>query len=232
MAAPPLLPLSRLFRALRAVFIGAIAALLLFLLASWIGSSIPRNRGWQEPQSGVTIMVESNGIHTSLIVPLVNGIKDWRSDFPARDVDLTGRPYTHLSISWGEHEVFINTPSWNDLSPLTVMRIIGMGGEGALHVSHYVRPAASNYVRPITLTGSQYARLVKAMERSIPPRPRIRHHGYGPQDVFYDAPGHYTASNTCNQWTSNMLAEAGVRTGWWTPFSGGVMKWIDTPSER
>ena len=44
--------------------------------------------------------------------------------------------------------------------------------------------------------------------------------------MFYDAPGEYTASNTCNQWTSNMLAAAGVRTGWWTPFAGGVMKWV------
>ena len=54
----------------------------------------------------------------------------------------------------------------------------------------------------------------------------MRHDGYGPQDVFYDAPGTYTLRNTCNQWTSNMLAAAGVRTGWWTPFAGGVMKWV------
>jgi hypothetical protein len=47
--------------------------------------------------------------------------------------------------------------------------------------------------------------------------------------VFYEAPGAYTVTNTCNQWTSDMLAEAGVRTGWWTPFAGGVMKWVPEP---
>ena len=57
----------------------------------------------------------------------------------------------------------------------------------------------------------------------------MRHAGYGRQDVFYEAPGHYTARNTCNQWTSDRLAEAGVRTGWWTPFAGGVMKWVPEP---
>ena len=29
----------------------------------------------------------------------------------------------------------------------------------------------------------------------------------------------------------NMLAEGGVQMGWWTPFAGGVMKWIDQPEE-
>ena len=57
----------------------------------------------------------------------------------------------------------------------------------------------------------------------------MRHDGYGPQDVFYDAPGTYTVANTCNQWTSDTLAAAGVRTGWWTPFAGGVMKWVPNP---
>ncbi|HCJ81594.1 MAG TPA: DUF2459 domain-containing protein, partial [Erythrobacter sp.] len=32
------------------------AALALFLLAAWIGSSLPRNPDWTEPAEGVTIM--------------------------------------------------------------------------------------------------------------------------------------------------------------------------------
>ena len=48
--------------------------------------------------------------------------------------------------------------------------------------------------------------------------------------MFYDAPSRYTALNTCNQWTSDTLAAAGIRTGWWTPFSGGVMKWAPQPA--
>jgi hypothetical protein len=98
-----------------------------------------------------------------------------------------------------------------------------------LHVAHYVRPAPSADFRPLRLTAAQYRRLVTVIERAVPPYPRVRYPGYGPHDVFYDAPGHYTATNTCNQWTSDRLAEAGVRTGWWTPFAGGVMKWVPQP---
>jgi len=227
---PLVLSLSKharaVLRVLGAILAFMLVAVALFALAGWIGSAIPRNADWQESGRGVEIMVETNGVHTALILPLVTPQKDWRRDFPAADLAVPHRPYTHLSISWGEREVFLNTPTWWDLSPIAVARILGIGGDGLLHVAHYVRPAPSEDARPLTLTPAQYARLVAAIERSSPPHPRTRYPGYGPQDVFYDAPGRYTAANTCNQWTSNMLAAAGVRTGSWTPFAGGVMKWV------
>ena len=223
----------RIGRAIAALLAGIVLALLLFALAGWIGSSITRNGNWREPApntpGAIEIMVGSNGVHTELVLPLVTPEKDWRADFPASDVALSNAPYTHLAISWGEREVFLNTPTWWDLSPMTVLRIAGVGAEGLIHASHYVRPAPSDDFRPLTLTRDQYRRLVAAIERSLPQGERVRYDGYGPHDVFYDAPGRYTASNTCNQWTSNMLAEAGVRTGWWTPFAGGVMKWVPEP---
>jgi len=216
----------RLIKALGAVLAGIALAFLLFALAGWIGSSLPRNADWREPDQGVEIMVGTNGVHTELVLPLVTAEKDWRADFPAADLPLPRSDATHVAISWGEREVFLNTPTWWDLSPVTVLRIAGVGGEGLLHVAHYVRPAPSDDNRPLTLTRGQYRRLVAAIERSMPRGPRVRHDGYGPRDVFYDAPGEYTATNTCNQWTSDMLAAAGVRIGWWTPFAGGVMKWV------
>jgi uncharacterized protein (TIGR02117 family) len=221
----------RLIRLAGAVLAGILLGLALFGLAGWIGSSIPRNSAWEAPERGVEIMVETNGVHTALILPLVTPHKDWRGDYPAADLPVPDRPYTHLSISWGEREVFLNTPTWWDLSPITVARVIGIGGDGLLHIAHYVRPAPSEDARPLTLRPAEYARLVAAIEQASPPHPRTRHRGYGPQDVFYDAPGRYTVANTCNQWTSNMLAAAGVRTGWWTPFAGGVMKWVPEPPE-
>jgi len=219
----------RLTNALGAILAGAVLALLLFALAGWIGSSIPRNGDWREPADGIEIMVASNGVHTELVMPLVTPEKDWRADFPVSDLPVPDRGFTHVAVSWGEKEVFLNTPTWWDLSPGTVLRIVGVGGDGLLHVAFYVRPAPSDDFRPLTLTAEQYSRLVAGIEHALPRGERVRYAGYGPEDVFYDAPGHYTSTNTCNQWTSDRLAEAGVKTGWWTPFAGGVMKWVPEP---
>ena len=163
------------------------------------------------------------------MLPLVTPERDWRPIFPDSDVAAPGPGYTHIAISWGEKQVFLDTPTWWDLRPWTVLRIVGIGGDGVLHVAHYIRPAPADDIRPLRLTQGEYARLVAAIDRSLPRSPRVRYAGYGPQDVFYDAPGHYTVDNTCNQWTSNVLAAAGVKTGWWTPMAGGVMKWVPPP---
>jgi uncharacterized protein (TIGR02117 family) len=221
--------IRRAARALGVLLAGLLLAFELFALVGWIGSSIPRNRAWREPTQGIEIMVGTNGVHTELVLPLVTPEKDWRADFPASHLAPSAEPYTHVAVSWGEREVFLNTPTWWDLKPMTVLRIAGLGGDGLLHVSHYVRPAPSDDFRPLRLTREQYRRLVAAIERSLPQGRRVRYRGYDRWDVFYEAPGRYTIRNTCNQWTSDMLAGAGIRTGWWTPFAGGVMKWVPEP---
>ncbi|WP_114520126.1 TIGR02117 family protein [Altererythrobacter sp. ZODW24] len=228
MAAQAHLLLSqKLARTLKWLVAGLATVATLFLLTAWIGSAIPRNSDWAQPSTGVEIMVETNSVHTALVLPLVSDAKDWRSEFPASDVDAAHLPYTHVSISWGEREVFLNTPTWSDLSPMTALRIVGVGGEGLLHIAHYVRPAPSDDLRPMRITDEQYRQLVAEIERSIGRNPeRKSYPGYNAQDVFYDAPGEYSVTNTCNQWTSNTLAAAGIKTGWWTPLAGGVMKWV------
>ena len=202
-----------------------------FLLAAWLGSSLPRNADWSEPADGITIMVETNGIHTGIVMPVTSRVKDWRATFPTAALPRADGQYpTHIAVGWGEKEVFLNTPTWNDLSISTALRIIFKGGDGLLRVAHYVRPALSPYHRPIRLSEAEYARLVARIEEALPPAPagaaRTVYTSYEPNAVHYDATGHYTLGNTCNQWVGDTLAFAGIEMGRWTPLAGGVMKWI------
>ncbi len=227
-AKPSARPVKSILKWLVRASCAAAVLLALFLISAWVGAAIPRNSGWQEPEHGITIMVETNGIHTALVLPLVTPQKDWRTNFPASDLPGPHRDYTHVSISWGEREVFLNTPEWTDLSPATALRVVTVGGDGLLHVAHYVRPAPGPDHRNLRISTRQYARLVRNIEADLPPAgPRKVYRGYTDYDVFYDAPGRYTLGNTCNQWTSDTLADAGIKTGWWTPFAGGVMQWVE-----
>lgn len=223
----PALFIRRTLRIVAWMLAALLAFLLLYALSAWIGSSIPRNGDWQESADGVEILVDDNGVHTAILMPLVTPQKDWSTEFPVSDIRGSNRPYTHIAVSWGEKNVFLNTPTWSDLSASTVLNIVAGGGEGLLHVAHYVRPAPAPELRPLRISHADYARLVREIEKSIIARDtRKSYPGYGKYDVFYDAPGRYTLFRTCNQWTSNQFAAAGIRTGWWTPFPGGVMKWI------
>ena len=215
---------------------GALLALPLtvaiFLLAAWIGSSLPRNTSRIAPQDGITIMVETNGIHTGIVMPVVTDVEDWRTTFPsAAQPRADGQLPTHIAIGWGEKEVFLDTPTWSDLKPSTALRIAFLGGEGLMRVGHYVRPAPSEYHRPVVVTRAEYRRLVAAVKRALPPA-RGERHSYDSFEVGarnYDAAGRYTMGNTCNQWVGDTLAEAGLPMGRWTPLAGGVMKWVPKP---
>lgn len=226
-------PLARIAQGVLAV----LALLVIgYPLAGWIGSSIPQNTGWTEPAQGIDIMVETNGTHTGIVVPIANDIKDWRDTFPsAARLHRSGEYPTHLAIGYGEREVFLHVPTWGDLSALTALRIATVGGESIMRVSHYVRPAPSEYHRPLRISREQYARLVAAIERSLPDLPpgetREVLRGTFVDDAYYEALGDYTMINTCNSWIGARLADAGITMGVWTPLAGGVMKWIPEPAE-
>ena len=227
-------PLGRRGKALAALLLAPFAALALYLFAAWIGSSIPRNSGWTEAaasEPGVDIMVETNGIHTGIVMPIVTAHKDWRTTFPsAARPRPDGRMPTHVAVGWGEKEVFLNTPTWGDMKAKTALRIVFGGGEGLMRVGHYIRPAPSNSHRTLRLRPAEYRRLVARIEATLPPlaagEARVSHRSFEEGAANYDALGRYTLANTCNQWVGDTLAHAGVRMGRWTPLAGGVMKWV------
>lgn len=206
-------------------------------VAAWVGSTIPQNGDWVEPADGVDIMVETNGLHTSIVVPIVGEEKDWRDTFPSAARPLpSGMMPTHIAIGFGEREIFLHVATWDDLTPATALRIATVGGDALIRLSHYLRPAPSEYHRPLRITRRQYAQLVAAIETSIPElapnETREEFFGSYSDDIYYSALGSYTAINTCNTWVGDRLAEAGIPMGRWTPMAGGVMKWIAPPEPR
>lgn len=236
-AAQARLTSRRVGRAALWAFGGLATLVTAYLLAAWIGSSLPVNRGWEEAADGVEIMVETNGLHTGLVLPIVTPEMDWRTIFPSAVQPVrSGRMPTHIAVGWGEREVFLNTPYWADLDPLTALRILTTGGTGLMRVAHYVRPTPSEYHRPLKLRPAEYRRLVRFILRTMPPAAdqarRSVYLSYEPDAVHHDALGRYTPVDTCNTWVGEALAYAGVRTGRWTPLAGGVMKWVEEPTRQ
>jgi uncharacterized protein (TIGR02117 family) len=196
----------------------------LYLTAALIGSLMPVNRGWTEPERGTTIYLIDNGIHVDIIMPIAAQGLDWARLIPLSDFANPGRP-AWIAFGTGEERVYLNTPTWWDLTPRTAWHAL-TGGKRVMHVEYV--SGINVEVRQIRLRPEEYRRLWAAIRsdfvldahgRAI----RIDHPGYGPSDAFYDATGRASAFHTCNSWVAAKLRLAGVKTSIWPPFEQGLL---------
>jgi uncharacterized protein (TIGR02117 family) len=202
-------------RRIARVLLWALALPALFLLAAAIGAIIPENARAREPAGGITIHIDSSQVHSWLILPVAAAGHDWRHRLPPFPDGRPAGPF--LSLGWGEREFFLATPTWADLDPALAFRALVAGHRTLIHLDRLDAPAG----RPIRLSDAQYRRLVAHLEAAIAPGAPLA--GYGADDLFLPAHGRYSPWQTCNQWTRDALAAAGVRVGRWTPLPQGLM---------
>lgn len=212
---------------------GLVLLVMGYATAGLIGGAIPSNAGWTPPPAGVRIFVESNGVHTGIVVPVVAAGVDWRDLVRPGDIaDPRYAAYPYLSFGWGERTFYLETPTWADVRVTTVLAAAIGSSRTLVHVDHLPEPlpdsAPADDVRAITLRPEEYRRLaafIRASFRIGRGGPAHRR-GYDVYDAFYDARGRYSAVATCNAWTGDALRHAGVRIGAWTPFPVTVLGWF------
>jgi uncharacterized protein (TIGR02117 family) len=228
--------------ALRAFAAWPMLVLGLYMIAALVGSLIPANRDWEPPSEGYIIYIYDNGVHTSLIFPRnVNGFDlGMMAADPRLGEGAIGLPDDHfpgnmatfpyIMVGWGDARFYRDTPTWAEVRPSTALAALVGSGEELLHVDRLQRVPFRN-VRKLVLREEEYLRLFEFVSAGFP---NIFHGeiepGYGPDDRFFTTnhrlPDHrYSALFTCNNWVSEALKTAGVKTGAWTPLPFGVMWW-------
>lgn len=223
--------MRHVFRALRTALALLVLLLVGYATVGLVGGAIPRHVAWVPPRDGVRILVESNGVHTDVVLPKVAAGVDLRDLVPAADLaDPRYAGYDHIAVGWGEKTFYLETPTWADVRPLTVLQAALGSDRTVLHVEHLPMPAPDADSRAVTLRPEEYRRLAAFVRASFAPEQpgsrRWHRAGYGRGDAFYAATGRYSALNTCNAWTGDALAAAGVRIGAWTPFPVTVLGWF------
>ncbi|MGZ2412118.1 uncharacterized protein (TIGR02117 family) [Sphingomonas sp. F9_3S_D5_B_2] len=221
---------ARRRRKSRARLAGQLITLLLALPAVYVtaalaGSLIPVNRSWKEPARGTTVYLADNGVHADLIMPVsANGL-DWRPLLPPGDFAAADPRARWVAFGAGEKNVYLNTPTWSDLTPHTIWSAL-TGGATVMHVEYV--PTRTSVVRQIRLRPEEYRRLWAAvradftLDRHGKPQ-RIAHAGYGCCDAFYRASGKASIVHTCNSWIAGRLRLAGVNASAWPPFVQGLV---------
>ena len=216
---------SRLRRFLGWTLAALLALPLLYLGAAVVGSLIPVNRGWEEPERGITIYLADNGIHADIIMPARVGNLDWGPIVPKRHFAAPPKNAEWVAFGSGEERVYLETPRWQDIEAKTIWSALS-GGKRVMHVEWVGDPRYA--AREIRLRPHEYRRLWAAIRADFKLDPdgrtrRIDAPGYGCCDAFYRATGKASAVRTCNSWAANRLRLAGVKTSLWPPFVQGLV---------
>ena len=197
----------------------------LYLVAALIGSIVAVNGRWNEPAQGTTIYIADNGLHADVIMPVRAQGLDWSKRLPRADVGVGTRNATWIAFGSGERHVYLDTPSWWDLTPRTMWTALA-GGRRVIHVEYVTSPDYAS--RELRLRPEEYRRLWSAiyadfvLDRSGQPH-RLPHPGYGSADAFYPATGDANALRTCNVVVARWLRLAGIRASVWPPFIPGLI---------
>ncbi|MDQ3482495.1 MAG: TIGR02117 family protein [Pseudomonadota bacterium] len=196
-----------------------------YLIAALIGSLVPVNRGWEEPDEGIIVYLADNGIHADIVMPARAAGLDWAPLVPKSDVAVPVANARWVAVGSGEERVYLDTPTWWDIRPRTIWAAL-TGGRRVNHVEWVESPSYA--AREIRLRPEEYRRLWAAVRADFELSPdrkpvRVDHPGYGCCDAFYWGGGRFSALSTCNTWAADKLRLAGVKTSLWPPFVQGLV---------
>ncbi|MFN3452509.1 MAG: TIGR02117 family protein [Sphingorhabdus sp.] len=214
---------------IRAVLGWPLLVIGVFMGTALLGSLFPANADWREPESGVSLFVETNGVHVSIVVPITHNGHDLSDLIKPQDIsdpDLYG---THVAIGWGHGGVYRNAETWSGVKLRDVASAVVGSDDTVLHVYHLTNPQPTRYRARFQVTEAQYRKIIEGVRATFALNAAGQSEAqpaYGADNVFYRAHGRYSAVNTCNEWTASILRKAGVKVGLWTPMPGGVMRWF------
>lgn len=207
--------------------IRALGLLILFLLIyACCYTLVPKfKNGAQDysPEGDIHVYLLRSGVHTDIVMPWQNEVKQWSEVFKANQPGDTSMRY--LAVGWGHRKFYMETPTWADLTVANACSAAVGIGETALHVRNIDEPVVGPDCRCIMLNSQQYKTLCEYIQcttgqtsTSAQAIEKLRQ----PHDVYYEAVGRYHAFRTCNTWVSDALWAAQISGPWWTASTDGL----------
>jgi uncharacterized protein (TIGR02117 family) len=218
--------LKKGLRIIGKVVLGTIAFVIVYLLAAVGLSHITVN---SKPETGgdVPIYINTNGVHTDILVPIKNNVKDWTKDITYSQTKTKDSVATYMAFGWGDKGFYLDTPEWSDLKASTAFKAAFYLGTSAMHTKFYKTVKEDDDCIKVMITQKDYADLVAYITDSFQYDNGnkvlwIKDQSYGQYDAFYEANRKYSLFYTCNTWANNALKAAHQRAALWTPYDKGI----------
>ncbi|KGO80635.1 urease-associated protein [Flavobacterium cauense R2A-7] len=219
--------MKRSFKVLFWTVSGIIGFLLVYIIAVLLLSRIAvNNNAFQQPKE-VEIFLLSNGVHTDIVVPLQNEVKDWSESVRIENTKAKDFSAKYVAFGWGDKGFYLETPTWADLKMSTALKAATGLSSSAIHTTFYKNMREDESCKKILISKENYAKLVSYIEASFQIKNErllqiATNYTYGNNDAFYEAKGSYSLFYTCNTWANSALKAARQKASLWTVYDKGI----------
>ena len=217
----------------------ATALFLLLFIAVYLAAAFGLSRLATEKeefaQGEVDIYILTNGVHTDIVMPVMNQYYDWRKDIRFEHTLSKDTTFQYLAVGWGDKGFYLETPTWADLKFSTAFRAAFSLSSAAIHATFYNQMKLGDDCMKIQISKQQYMRLVSYVKNSLITDEAGKtiwintNAVYGRTDAFYEARGRYNLFHTCNTWANNALKSCGQKACYWTIFDTGIFNLYKQP---
>ncbi len=218
--------LKKAFRIILKSIFGVVIFILSYALLSFGLSKIEVNRDVIQ-NAEIEIYISTNGVHTDIVVPIKNEIKDWTTDIQFKHTKTQDSIMQFVGIGWGDKGFYLDTPQWADLKASTAIKAATGLSTTAMHTTFYKSLKEDESCKKIKISKENYIKLVTYISNSFQKDSNsktinIPNNFYGKNDTFYEANGSYSLIKTCNTWANAALKASNQKAAFWTPFDSGI----------
>ena len=200
--------------------------ILIYLLSAFGLSKITVNAAISQNEE-VSIYIKTNGVHTDIVVPVKNDIKDWTKDIQFQQTQSKDSVMSYIGVGWGDKGFYLDTPNWSDLKVSTALKAATGLSTTAMHTTFYKSINENESCKKILISKYNYQKLVQFITDSFERDSSqnivwIPGHSYAKNDAFYNAKGSYSVFKTCNTWVNSALKESNQKAALWTAHDAGI----------
>lgn len=207
--------------------LGIISFFILYIISALSISKISVNSDVSQKDKPIEIFILSNGVHTDIVVPIKNEIKDWSKEIRFHQTKSKDSLVHYLAFGWGDKGFYLNTPEWSDLKASTAFNAAFGLSSSAMHTTFYKKMNENASCKKIKISSQEYQKLITYISESFKLDSDqnvqwISGNSYGNRDAFYEANGSYNLFFTCNTWANNALKTANQKASLWTVTDTGI----------
>lgn len=201
------------------LFGALLLVIIAFLIVALILSLLPTDPKHVPCKEKKELYLFSSAIHTDIIVPVAV-----MEDTLIQKLQLPAT-VQYVAFGYGDRKFYLETPTWDDLKMSVAIRALLLPSESIMHLLYYPRKQVG--WKRLGLCDTQYRNLLGYILSGFKTDSQgqyieIPSSGYSKNDKFYQANGHFSILNTCNNWVNTGLKKAQVKTSLWSPFVFGI----------